>query len=215
MTKNKRILVSLCISLVLLVIFNVIYLKLKKEDEQQAFVVVKSIATGESITSENTKTVTIKTDEKNSEYITELPENSYSAYALKAGQILTSDLFEKNIEENLEEYEYISLPVADADDAVSYKLKKGSKVNIYYTAKYSDVSEVLTGSTNAKFSSKSAESIITTKLYDGIEVIDLTDSVGQENGLYTQIQIRVKKEDVTRLVCLKELGIFTLTMSGR
>lgn len=213
MTRNKRILMSLCVSLVLLIIFNIVYLRLKKEDEQQVLVVTKSIATGESITLKNTKMVTIKTDKKDSEYITDLPKESFSAYALKAGQILTSDLIENNSEENLEEYEYISLPITDADDAVSYKLKKGSIVNIYYTAKYSDVSEVLTGSTNAQYGSKSSESIITTKLYEKIEVIDLTDSVGQESGLYTQIQIRVKKEDATRLVCLKELGIFTLTMS--
>lgn len=213
MTKNKRILLSLCISLVLVIIFNVIYLKLKNEEEIDVFVVTKSISTGESITLENTQKIRIKADEIAGNFVSDLTSSSYSNCALKVGQILTEELLEKAETSMSDEYEYITLPVTSADDAAAYKLKKGSKVNIYYTAKYSDVAEVVAGAENLQYSSDLQDNIVTLKLYEDMEVIDLTDSVGQANSMYTEIQIRVKKQDVTRLICLKQLGIFTLTIS--
>lgn len=213
MTKNKRILLSLCISLLLFIIFNVIYLKLKNEEEIDVFVVTKSISTGESITLENTQKIRIKADEIAGNFVSDLTGNSYSNCALKIGQILTQDLLESSENLNNDEYENITLPVTSADDAAAYKLKKGSKVNIYYTAKYSDVTEAVAGAENLQYSSNSQDNIITLKLYEDMEVVDLTDSVGQTSGMYTEIQIRVKKQDVTRLVCLKQLGTFTLTIS--
>lgn len=213
MTKNKRILLSLCISLVLVIIFNVIYLKLKNEEEIDVLVVTKSISTGESITLENTQKIRIKADEIVGSFVSELNENMYSNCVLKIGQILTQDLLEDSKSLNNDEYENVTLPVTSADDAAAYKLKKGSKVNIYYTAKYSDVNEVIAGAENFQYSSNSQDNIITLKLYEDMEIIDLTDSVGQTSSMYTEVQIRVKKQDVTRLVCLKQLGTFTLTIS--
>lgn len=213
MTKNKRILLSLCISLVLVIIFNVIYLKLKNEEEIDVFIVTKSISTGESITLENTQKIRIKADEIAGNFVSDLTDSSYSNCALKVGQILTEELLENAETSTSGEYEYITLPVTSADDAAAYKLKKGSKVNIYYTAKYSDVAEAVAGAENLQYSSDLQDNIVTLKLYEDMEVIDLTDSVGQASSMYTEIQIRVKKQDVTRLICLKQLGTFTLTIS--
>lgn len=213
MTKNKRILLSLCISLVLLLIFNVIYLKFKKEDELSVLIVTKDIATGEKITTDNTKSVVLKTHDIAGNYVSELNDMSFSNCILKAGQVLTENLVVSSASNENDEYENITLPIVSADDAASYKLKKGQTVNIYYTAKYSDVSEILTGMVNAEYSSKAQDCAVTIKLYENTEVISLTDSVGAENMLYTQLQIRVKKEDVAKLVCLKQFGTFTLTMS--
>lgn len=213
MTKNKRILLSLCISLVLLLIFNLVYLKLKKEEELSVLIVTKDIATGEKITADNTKSVVLKAHSIAGNYVSELNDKSFSNCILKAGQVLTEDLVVSSASGENGEYENITLPVTNADDAASYKLKKGQNVNIYYTAKYSDVSEALTGMTNAEYSSNAQDCAVTVKLYENTEVISLTDSVGAEGTLYTQIQIRVKKEDVAKLVCLKQFGTFTLTMS--
>lgn len=213
MTKSKRVLLSLCISLALLLVLNVIYLKFKKDDEMEVLIVTKSISTGEKITEENTQKISIKANQIADNFVSELLESNYSNSALKVGQILTSDLFENTEILDSDEYENVTLPVTSADDAASYKLRKGDKVNIYYTAKYSDVTEAVIGTENLQYSSESQDNIVSFKLYENIEVIDLTDSVGQSSGLYTQIQIRVKKQDVARLICLKELGKFILTMS--
>lgn len=212
MTKSKRILWSLCISLVLLLVFNVVYLKLKKEDEISVLIVTKDIATGERITTDNSKSVVLKASDITGNYVTSLDDTTFSNSILKVGQVLTEELIGNAASGETDEYENITLPVTSADDAASYKLKKGQCVNIYYTAKYADVSEVLTGAENAQYSSNASDCIITVKLYDSTEVISLTDSVGTENAIYTQLQIRVKKEDVPKLVCLKQLGTFTLTM---
>ena len=213
MSKNKRILLSLCISLILLIIFNVVYSKFKKGKEIKAYVVTKSIATGENINDENTTRVTIILDKPNENIHNSLNENEYAQKALSVGQILTVDLIDNKSKESDKEYENISLPITSADDAASYKLKKGSIVNVYYTAKYSNVSEVLKSSDKLVYSSKSLDGVVTAKLYENIEVISLTDSAGQGESIYTQIQIRVKKSEIARLVCLKQFGTFTLTLS--
>lgn len=213
MNKNKRILISLCISLILLIVFNVIYSKLKTKKEIKAYIVTKNIATGESINEENTSCITIIQDKPNDNVLKNLDKNQYAKMSLNVGQILVSDLIDSDKKVNDGKYENISLPITSADDAASYKLKKGSKVNIYYTAKYSNVSEALKSTNELVYSSKSIEGVVTTKLYENIEVISLADSTGQGSNMYTQIQIRVEKSEIPKLVCLKQFGTFTLTMS--
>lgn len=213
MNKNKRILISLCISLILLIVFNVIYSKLKTKKEIKAYIVTKNIATGESINEENTACITIIQDKPNNNVLKNLDKNQYAKTSLNVGQILVSDLVDSDRKVNDGKYENISLPITSADDAASYKLKKGSKVNIYYTAKYSNVSEALKSTNELVYSSKSIEGVVTTKLYENIEVISLADSTGQGSNMYTQIQIRVEKSEIPKLVCLKQFGTFTLTMS--
>lgn len=213
MNKNKRILISLCISLILLIVFNVIYSKLKTKKEVKAYIVTKNIATGESINEENTSCITIIQDKPNDNVLKNLDKNQYAKTTLNVGQILVSDLVDSDKKVNDGKYENISLPITSADDAASYKLKKGSKVNIYYTAKYSNVSEALKSTNELVYSSKSIEGVVTTKLYENIEVISLADSTGQGSNMYTQIQIRVEKSEIPKLVCLKQFGTFTLTMS--
>lgn len=213
MNKNKRILISLCISLILLIVFNVIYSKLKTKKEIKAYIVTKNIATGESINEENTSCITIIQDKPNDNVLKNLDKNQYAKTSLNVGQILISDLVDSDKKVNDGKYENISLPITSADDAASYKLKKGSKVNIYYTAKYSNVSEALKSTNELVYSSKSIEGVVTTKLYENIEVISLADSTGQGSNMYTQIQIRVEKSEIPKLVCLKQFGTFTLTMS--
>lgn len=214
MSKNKRILISLCISLILLIIFNVIYSKIKTRKEIKAYIVTKNIATGENINSDNTSCVSIMLDNANPSIISNLDLNKFAKVPLNVGQILTLDLIENEGILNDGQYENISLPITSADDATSYKIKKGSKVNIYYTAKYSNVSEALESGQKLVYSSKSLEGVVTTKLYENIEVVSLTDGTGQESNMYSQIQIRVDKGDIARLVCLKQFGTFTLTLSG-
>ena len=213
MNKNKRILISLCISLILLIVFNVIYSKLKTKKEIKAYIVTKNIATGESINEENTSCITIIQDKSNNNVLKNLDKNQYAKTSLNVGQILVSDLVDSDKKVNDGKYENISLPITSADDAASYKLQKGSKVNIYYTAKYSNVSEALKSTNELVYSSKSIEGVVTTKLYENIEVISLADSTGQGSNMYTQIQIRVEKSEIPKLVCLKQFGTFTLTMS--
>lgn len=213
MNKNKRILISLCISLILLIVFNVIYSKLKTKKEVKAYIVTKNIATGESINEENTACITIIQDKPNDNVLKNLDKNQYAKTSLNVGQILVSDLVDSDKKVNDGKYENISLPITSADDAASYKLKKGSKVNIYYTAKHSNVSEALKSTNELVYSSMSIEGVVTTKLYENIEVISLTDSTGQGSNMYTQIQIRVEKSEIPKLVCLKQFGTFTLTMS--
>lgn len=213
MNKNKRILISLCISLILLIVFNVIYSKLKTKKEIKAYIVTKNIATGENINEENTAYITIIQDKPNDNVLKNLDKNQYAKTSLNVGQILVSDLVDSDKKVNDGKYENISLPITSADDAASYKLKKGSKVNIYYTAKHSNVSEALKSTNELVYSSKSIEGVVTTKLYENIEVISLADSTGQGSNMYTQIQIRVEKSEIPKLVCLKQFGTFTLTMS--
>lgn len=62
------------------------------------------------------------------------------------------------------------------------------------------------------YSSSDNEAMITTKLYENIEIAGVYDSVGSIDTMFTQVVIMVNKQDVARLVNLKNLGTFTLTL---
>jgi len=115
--------------------------------------------------------------------------------------------------ENTEEAcEYISLPVKTSDDALAYKVKKGSTVNIYFTGKVKQVENVLKLENNTVYSSLGNDAIVTTKLYENIQVSGVYDSVGNIDTMFTQVVIMVNKQDIARLINLKTLGTFTLTL---
>ena len=112
----------------------------------------------------------------------------------------------------IKDYEYISLPITTSDDALAYKIKKGSTVNIYFTGKVKQVENVLKVENNAVYSSNQSEAIVTAKLYEGVNIAGVYDSVGGIDTIFTQIVIMVPKEDVPKLVNLKTLGAFTLSL---
>lgn len=211
MSKNKIILIALIVSLVILIVFNIIYNKHIKEEVIQAYILTEDVIKGEIISSEKIEKVEISSNLKGIEYITEITEPLYAASLLKEGQVLTS----KNLitkQENDKGYEYISIPITTSDDAIAYKIKKGSVINIYFTGKVKQVENVLQIKNNTIYSSNENEAIISTMLFERISVAGVYDSLGSNDTLFTQIVIMVSKEDAVRIINLKQLGIFTLTL---
>ncbi|MBR5227721.1 MAG: hypothetical protein IKV94_03695 [Clostridia bacterium] len=109
-------------------------------------------------------------------------------------------------------FEYVALPINNVDDAVSYKIKKGSVVSIYYTAKLEDVKNILNDINKlGEVYSKDKEDIdVTVKLFENIEIAGAFDSIGNEEKVFTNILILANKEDVLKLVNLKNNGTFSL-----
>jgi len=133
-------------------------------------------------------------------------------WVLKSGQLLTKQNIDTKVENISDECEYISIPITTSDDALAYKIKKGSVVNIYFTGKVKQVEKALKIEASSVYSSSDNEAIVTTKLYENIEIAGVYDSVGSIDTMFTQVVIRVNKQEVARLVNLKNLGEFTLTL---
>lgn len=212
MNKNKRILISLLLALLLLIIFNIVYNKYSKSNNVEAYVLIEDVVKGEKIDKEKLKKVDIPKEISSLDIIEKIDNVYYARTGIKKGQILTKEcilLSEENVQENLE---IVAIPITTSDDAVGYKIKKGNVVNIYFTGKTKQVTGVLNSEKQLVYSSEDLEGIVTTKLYENIEVANVYDSVGSNNALFTQILIMVDKEDAVKLINLKQLGTFTLTL---
>lgn len=213
MHKSKQIVISLCISLALLIVFNIVYKSIKKEDTVNVYLLKENLVKGELIEKDKLVQTTIakgKLDDNS--IVTDYSQKLYAKYDLKVGQILIQDLVEKLEMEEDTGYEYVSIPIETPHDALGYAINKGSIINVYYTAKLVDVSDLLTNITGQVYSAKGENMVTTAKLFDNIGVVQKVNNSGIDDTVFSQIIIRVKKEDVSKLICLKQFGTFTLSL---
>lgn len=212
MVKHKRIILSLIISLAILLIFNSIYSSFTKTEKLTAWMLIQDVVCGEKITSDKLKKVEILDEFLKDNLVYDMPDTLFATTSLKQGQILTTLVTSTSYLEDSKDFVYIALPITTTDDAMAYRIKKGSMVDIYYTAKLKNVNEVLSEKQNATYSSTDGETLITVKLYSDIEVVEVTDNTGTSNDIFSQVILRVKSIDATRLISLKQFGTFTIVL---
>lgn len=83
MNKNKRIIISLIISLALLIVFNIVYSKYVKPEDIQAYMLVEDVIKGEKLSSEKLKKVNLSTAIAELEFVTEIDNAMYAEVGLK------------------------------------------------------------------------------------------------------------------------------------
>lgn len=229
MSKFKKIIISFAISVVLYGLFSYIYNMYIKEPYQSIYVLNKDLAKNEVIKEEYLEEIKTISFPNMKEYISKdeiIKEkgNIVTAYSTRFGQVLTKNIIARKDEElaKIEGYEYISLDIKSSGAAVSYKAKKGSIVNVYYTAKSKAVAEVL-ASKEKIYSSNNVDSDVTCRLLENIEIIEVYDTKmasgsGAQNGSASSIKtfdtivVRVNAKDALIVSNLKEQGEFNLTM---
>jgi len=96
---------------------------------------------------------------------------------------------------------------------VCYKFKKGDRISVYYTAKKKLVDSVLKDKKKI-YSVATSETLVTCLLYDNLEIIAMTNNIGQDvsGTSITDIVVRLTGEEAMELANLKEQGTFTLTI---
>ena len=122
---------------------------------------------------------------------------------LLKGEILLKDkvALKEEYLARVENLEIVSLPIK-ANEAVTLKLKRGDKINVYYTAKRKSVDGIIKSKIKV-YSSSKEDTIVTCLLYQNIQVVDVDD---------TNILVQLKSEEILELANLKEQGVFTFTL---
>jgi len=87
MSKNKRIIIALIISLILLLVFNIVYYKYIKADDVQAYMLVEDVIKGEKLSLEKLKKVNISNRMDEFELVTKIEDTMYAAATLKKRSI--------------------------------------------------------------------------------------------------------------------------------
>jgi len=221
MNKTKQIIVALTFSIVIMIAANLIYIKYYKRSEKTVYILKESFLAGESINLSNLQQVNIL---NNSEYVEKEEVIKYISECVLAksaskGQVLTKELFVLSSEylkmnpENLR----ISIPVKDSSYAASYQIKKGDKVNIYYTSRANQTSNILKNY-EKKYSSESADSFLTCKLIENIYVMEVYDDAGKkalEGEKIKEVVISTNNEVALVISNLKEQGEFNICPSNK
>lgn len=134
--------------------------------------------------------------------------------SLLKGEILLKDktVSKEEYLTRVENLEFVSLPIKSGEGVTS-KLKKGDKINVYYTAKRKSVEGIIKSKIKV-YSSNKEETTVTCLLYQNVEVLSITNNLGVEvtDGTGTNILVRLKGEEVLELANLKEQGIFTYSL---
>lgn len=220
MSRIKYIIMASFIAL--MVLLGVIYVINFNSDKKYIKIAVasKDINEGEKIENANINWVKIELEKiEKDNYLTEANISEYRSELLnsdvKRGAVLLKSFLvkEEDYLKKIENLEYIALPIKSATEGVCYKIKRGDKIAVYYTAKKKLVDEILKDKKKI-YGAATSETLVTCLLYENLEIIALTNNLGQDTTgtSITDIVVRVTQEQAIELANLKEQGTFTLSI---
>lgn len=220
MNRIKYIIISSLIALIVLSIVTY-FINLKTNETFVEIAIANNdIKEGESLTVKNIKWIKVDTTRINKEnYITRDNAQGYQGYILNTniynGQVICKVNLIQSEEflAKVEGMEYIALPIKSATEGVCYKLKKGDRITVYYTAKKKLVDGVLKEKKKI-YSTGTSETLVTCLLYENLEIIAMTNNIGQDTSgtTVTDIVVRLSQNEALELANLKEQGTFTLAI---
>lgn len=229
--KYKKYIIILIISVVIFLSLMFIYNNfIIKTEYLECFVIKSDSAMGQVIDQSNIEKCKIDKKIDGIEYITDI--NLYSDYVfkhdVKSGTILKDiDLIKADKYEVDKSYEYISIKVTNAEDSVSYQVGKNKIVNLYYTAKTSQIEDIMQlfsykeGEIKDYVILGTQEPFTTVKLLENIEIVDLfnKNGISVENKellgtdtLIDTVMIKVKSDMAIRINNLKNYGSFSFSV---
>lgn len=143
----------------------------------------------------------------------------------KEGELLLKSML-VNEQEYLsanKEKEIISLKLTDGTDSVSYKIRKGNIVNIYYTGKSNQAEGILNlNSIENVASSSKTDGFTSILLLENMKIIDVFDKYGNkmdyskiksnDNTLIDTIVIEVDRKNALKINNLKNYGKFSVSI---
>jgi len=148
--------------------------------------------------------------------LTKIPGDMYTKTAMYKGQFLIASLIgtkeELKIIEGGENKEKISIELNDLASMLSYQIKRGDKVNLYFTGKYEVIERMIN-----KFPNALIGSLSTVQILDNEEILGIYDKNGinSENEEFLEpntIIFGVSKEKAEIINNFRSQGEFYLTM---
>lgn len=148
--------------------------------------------------------------------LTKIPNDMYTKTDMYKGQFLISSVIgtkeELKIIEGGENKEKISVELGDLASMLSYQIKRGDKVNLYFTGKYEVVEKMIN-----KFPNVLIGSLSTVQILDKEEILGIYDKngVSSENEEFLEpntIIFGVSKQNSEIINNFRNQGEFYLTM---
>ncbi len=211
MKNTKKIIISFAISLVILIIIQIIFGKVFKNENVEIYVATKDIYKGEKIIESSLKKIKVQKNNNIKNYYNVDIVNKFAKINIVSGKVLeNSDVVDKVNKESVENYEYITLEIKNISSGLAYQLKEGDFVNVYYTAKEKDIKGVL----GEKETLSSVGDNKTIKIFENIKVEGLYDSLGNKvnEQQYNAIMLRVSKDDAMLISNIKQEGEFNISL---
>jgi hypothetical protein len=112
--------------------------------------------------------------------------------------------------------EIISIKLNSAEDAVSYQIEKGCIVNIFYSAKLSEIESIFNSINNVSVISNNLNSgYVTIKLLEKVQILSCFDKYGnitKKGNAFENILIEVTKDESIKINNLKNYGRFSISV---
>lgn len=227
--KYRKYIVILICSIIIYMILTYIYNNLINNQEYiTCYIATSDISKGDIVDMQKFRTVKISgIGVNNSNFFSELnSDNKVFARDVSAGDLIKKEyVVDKNkyADEGIE-YEYISIRLEGAEHSVSYTVKKGSNINIYYTSKTAKISDMLQSyeSISNLENSGFGEAYTTIRFLSNIKIVDALNSGGRStsepdvnsvDNLVDTIVIKVTKDVAMKINNLKNYGTFSCTIN--
>lgn len=218
--KASLIIISAILALIVFVILTLVQNSLINcEEEINVLIAIKDIEKETKLNNSYFKEVFIPVSlAKELGVLTRLDNELYNRTNIYKGQFVSNSLVatkeELKIIEVEENKEKISLELTDEASMLSYQIKKGDKVNLYFTGKPDVVDNIA-----SKFSNVLSSNLTTIKILENEEILGIydKDGVGIESENFTvptSIVFGVTKENAEVINNLRNQGDFNITMGG-
>lgn len=216
--KLKRNIYIIILSIIIYFIVSFFYENIViREDLKYVYILDKNVHRGDLVLESDFKKVKIS-EQQSDRYLTETTTRKYYNDDYPAGYLVLKEmviLSDEYIKTDLDK-EILSIKLDLSEDAASYQLGKGSIVNIFYSAKSSDVSEIINSiNKETVASNKLNNGYITIKLLDKVKIKNCYDKFGKvvtSPNVIETILVEVSKEESIKINNLKNYGKFSLSI---
>lgn len=213
-TRVIILILTLGIYMVLTYIYNNV---LVDKNLNKGYVLLDSVKKGQKVSLENLTEIKYKIEgDVNISIPNVLNENLVFSDDYEKGEFLKENMLISNDEFNniKEDNEIVAINVSEIDDNLCNTIKRGMKVNIYASAKTSELEKIINLEDKESFSNGSLSGFTTIKILQDVEILNCYDESGGialENIKVENILIQVDKDMAIKINNLKNYCEFSLS----
>lgn len=216
--KFKKNIYIVFIAIAIYFVLSLCYKKFILKDEfEYIYILNKNVYRGDLVLEEDLIKVKISGDYEY-KYVSEYSSDKYYTDDYFKGCILLDEMLmldEEYIKSNANS-EIISIKLNLAEYAASYQIGKGSIVNIFYSARFSDVSDIVSTADKLTVNSNSqGNGHVTVRLLEKVKIINCYDKYGKivtTNAAIETILLEVSKDESIKINNLKNCGKFSVSI---
>lgn len=216
--KFKRNIYILIIAIVIYFTLTIFYKKVILKDEfNYVYTLSTNVSRGDKVL--ESSLVKIKISSKVlDKYLTVYTGQGYYKDDYAEGSIVLNNMIISNDEHinTVIDTEIVSIKLDSSEDAASYQVEKGSVINIFYSAKSSEIESILNGINKESVISNNLESgYVTMRILENTKIISCYDKYGnipKTGDVVDTILIAVSKEESIKINNLKNYGKFSVSI---